>query len=188
MDKLAYTISDGKTNSYRFMAYPLQQQKLQLLYPGRYLLPPDWYTSDNILNENPEELETFREESKNLAYAAKLRNEALSRHLGGTPKVIRHPAVEPEYPIEDPELRSLTLENGPNPFPETINSPIDNVLKDIVNDTRENYESVKDMEEFENDEDVNNNENSNVNGVYVTILSLSGFLLLLIAVCLCLKH
>lgn len=99
----------GNETSYRYMAYPLQQQPLQTLYPGRFMEPDYHYTGDNIPNEDlPGAIKT-QQTTAALAKAAEMQLEAFERHLGGRPKTVSHPAVEPEVTIEDPQLRSLTL-------------------------------------------------------------------------------
>jgi hypothetical protein len=97
------------------MDYPLQQQPLQLLYPGRYMTPEMHFTRDNIPNENPEGLAHTKYVDKALRDAAEIESEALSRHLGGHGKVLRHPAVMPEASIEDPTLAGVTIDSVPNP-------------------------------------------------------------------------
>ena len=103
------------SGSYRYMDYPLQQQPLQLLYPGRYMTPEMHFTRDNIPNENPEGLAHTKYVDKALRDAADIETEALSRHLGGHGKVLRHPAVMPEASIEDPTLAGVTIDSIPNP-------------------------------------------------------------------------
>ncbi len=104
----------GET-SYRYMAYPLQQQPLQLLYPGRYMTPDMHFTRDNIKNSDPEGLARTKFQDKALQQASDIESEALSRLLGGKGKILRHPAVMPESVIEDPSLANVIIDDIPNP-------------------------------------------------------------------------
>nr|QBK85965.1 MAG: hypothetical protein LCMAC101_05600 [Marseillevirus LCMAC101] len=97
------------------MRFPMQQQPLQELYPGRPYLPEYHYTRDNIPNENPEGLSLTKSTDKAFEQAAEIESEALSRHLGGQGKVLRHPPVMPEATIEDPTLAGVTILDTPNP-------------------------------------------------------------------------
>jgi len=108
-------INKAGSSSYRYMAYPLQQQPLQLLYPGRIYLPEYHFTRDNIPNEDPEGLALTKYRDKAFQDAANIESEALSRHLGGIGKVLRHPATPPEASIEDPSLAGVTIDDIPNP-------------------------------------------------------------------------
>ncbi len=101
--------------SYRNMRYPLQQQPLQLLYPGRLYVPEYHFTRDNIPNEDPEGLARTKYQGKAFQDAASIESEAMSRELGGKGKVLRHPAVMPEASIEDPLLSGVTIDSVPNP-------------------------------------------------------------------------
>ena len=101
--------------SYRYMKYPLQQQPLQLLYPGRYMTMDMHFTRDNIPNSDPEGLARTKFQDKALQQAANIESEALSRLLGGHGKILRHPAVMPEASIENPSLANVTIDDIPNP-------------------------------------------------------------------------
>ena len=101
--------------SYRNMRYPLQQQPLQLLYPGRLYVPEYHFTRDNIPNSNPLGLERTKYQYKAYTDAARIESEAMSRELGGKGKLLRHPAVMPEASIEDPSLAGVTIDSVPNP-------------------------------------------------------------------------
>ena len=105
----------GGETSYRYMKYPLQQQPLQLLYPGRYMTSDMHFTRDNVKNEDPEGLARTKFQDKALQQASDIESEALSRHLGGHGKVLRHPSVMPEASIEDPTLANVTINDIPNP-------------------------------------------------------------------------
>lgn len=139
MDQPQHQVFGANPQSYRFMGYPLQQQKLQLLYPGR-LMERNWdFTGDNIPNEDPEGLERTRNQNSALAKAAKMEMEAMERHLGGKHKVVNHPAVEPEAMIEDPALIGLDMKQGAQAGPdlEVIKSPtfkqtLDKVYGDVL--------------------------------------------------------
>jgi len=109
MDQPQHQVFGTDQQSYRYMAYPFQKQPLQLLYPGRVMQQDYHYTGENIPNEDPEGLDRTRHQTAALAYAAKMEREALSKHLGGKDKIARHPAVEPEAIIEDPQLQHIGL-------------------------------------------------------------------------------
>ena len=143
MDQPEYQVFNEGKGAYRFMKYPLPIQKLHTIYPGR-LMQRDWhYTGDNIPNEHPMELLRAREHQDALDIAAEMETEAIERHLGGKDKVIRHPAVEPEAPIEDPTLRGLIFERDPSVNPAQVTTLLDNLRKTttlddaIVASTRE---------------------------------------------------
>ncbi len=87
------------------MDYPMKKQKLQTLYPGRYLSYDTHYTGDNISPEDPEGLDKSRSRSAAMERAARMETEALSRHLGGKDKFIRGPAIDPDAKVEDPAKR-----------------------------------------------------------------------------------
>jgi len=96
--------------SYRYMAHPLPKQPLQTLYPGRFMEQNYHYTGDNIPNEDFIGALQTQQMSAALSKAADYEREALERHLGGRPKMAVHPPVEPEATLEDPDLRSLTVD------------------------------------------------------------------------------
>ena len=113
MDQPQHQVFGTDKQSYRYMDYPFQKQPLQLLYPGR-VMQRDWhYTGENIPNEDPIGLAKTQYQTAALAYAAKMEQEALARHLGGRDKIVRHPAVEPEAVIEDPSLASMSIQTTP---------------------------------------------------------------------------
>jgi len=95
--------------SYRFMAYPMQKQKLQLLYPGRPMQSDYHYNGDNIPNEDPRGAYDTKMEIAYLAGIASDTSEAITRHLGGKHPVFDHTSIEPEQPVED--LGDLTTIN-----------------------------------------------------------------------------
>jgi hypothetical protein len=97
------------------MAYPMQQQPLQLLYPGRYMNMDMHFTRQGIPSEDPQGLALTKSRDKAFQDAANIESEALSRHLGGKGKVLQHPAVMPEASIEDPSLAGVTIDSIPNP-------------------------------------------------------------------------
>ena len=119
-----YQVFREGEGSYHYSAYPLPPQELQLLYPGR-LMSNQWhYTGDNIPNEDPQGLAYTKSHSSALERAAAIEEEALARHLGGKNKVARHPAVEPEAVIEDPDLRYVSIRDSPNPNLDKVPSQI----------------------------------------------------------------
>jgi hypothetical protein len=109
MDKPQYQVFESDKQSYRYMEYPFQKQPLQLLYPGRFMEPYYHYTGENIPNEDPIGLALTQSQNASLSRAAVMKQEAISRYLGGTNKIVRHPVVEPEAVIEDPQLQNFSL-------------------------------------------------------------------------------
>ena len=119
-----YQVYRSDVGSYQYLVHPLPPQQLQELYPGK-LMSNQWhYTGDNIPNEDPEGLEYTKSRMSALARAAAMEEEALARHLGGKHHVARHPAVTPEATIEDPDLRSLSVRDLPNPNPAHVKSQL----------------------------------------------------------------
>jgi len=118
------TFREGK-GAYRYLQYyPLPKQQLQLLYPGR-LMSNQWHPNgDNIPNEDPQGLAYTQSHMSALERAAAIEEEALARHLGGKHKVARHPFVAPESVIEDPGLRDVSIQGGPNPNLQKVPSHI----------------------------------------------------------------
>ena len=106
-DQPQHEVFGGNGQSYRYMAYPPQKQILQLLYPGRPMLQNYGFLDINIPNEDPFGLEETKYQSAALTHAAKMEQEALARHLGGKDKVVRHPAVDPDEMINNPQLQWL---------------------------------------------------------------------------------
>lgn len=129
MDQPQHQVFGADRHSYRYMSYPFQKQPLQLLYPGRYLTPQDYYTAENIPNEDMDGLDMTRETNAILSHVARMETEALSRHLGGKHPVVAHPAVEPEAPNEDPALTSLNIHDttGLSPNLDEVPSPYDHL-------------------------------------------------------------
>lgn len=129
MDQPQHQVFGADRHSYRFMSYPFRKQHLQLLYPGRFLTTQDYYTGENIPNENMDGLDETRESNAILSHVARMEMEALQRHLGGKHPVVPHPAVEPEAPTEDPALTNLTMRDtgGLNPDLDEVPSPYDHL-------------------------------------------------------------
>ena len=101
MDRPQTQIFQSNQNSYRFMKYPMQKQKLQLLYPGRFMNSDYHYNGDNILNKYPEGAISTKMKIAELARIASRDEEAISRHLGGKSPIYDHTSIEPEQPVED---------------------------------------------------------------------------------------
>lgn len=108
-----FRVGDG---SYRYLKYPLPKQQLQLLYPGRLMNNQMDFTGNNIPNEYPVELEHQRQVMNNLTQEALNTQEMISREKLGVHPVIPYGIVEPEAQIEDPQLKTLTLDETPMPF------------------------------------------------------------------------
>jgi len=104
-------LGNNSTQKYRLMQCPFQKQPLQLLYPGRLMMPDYNFEGTNIPNEDMEGLEITRKMSRSLRVAYDMELEALSRHLGGKDKIYPFPAVDPGAIIDDPRLASISLEN-----------------------------------------------------------------------------
>lgn len=106
-------IGYNSTRRYKLMECAANpKQPLQLLYPGRFLLPGDNYNGSNIPHEDMEGLEKTRKMSQALRTAYDIEKEALSRHLGGKYPIYPHPAVEPDAIINDPRLSGVSLDFG----------------------------------------------------------------------------
>lgn len=101
MDRPQTQIFQSGQNSYRFMKYPMQKQKLQLLYPGMPMNSNYHYNGDNIPNEQAEAVYEAKMQLAELSRIASRDEEAISRHLGGKGPVYDHASIEPEGPVED---------------------------------------------------------------------------------------
>lgn len=81
---------------------------LHTLYPGKYLGTPH-YSGIDIPHEHPELLaRILEEEAQNVRESRHLLHN-INLELGGIGKINRHPAVEPERTIEDPQLSGLSI-------------------------------------------------------------------------------
>ena len=127
---------------YRPLNEHLQQQPLQLLYPGRYLTQDDMFTGENIEPEDPEGLlKTRLINDINTEFAHKQENE-MAKILGGKDQILTHPAVEPEAMIEDPSLRGVSLETPVAVDMAQTSNPKSNVYSGAPIDI-ENYKNTK---------------------------------------------
>lgn len=133
----------NSTRKYKLMQCGMgPKQKLQLLYPGRFLEQDYNYDGSNIPNENMEGLEKTRKISQALRTAYDMEKEALSRHLGGKNRIFPLPAVEPDAIINDPRLSGVSLEfGGESPPNSTQNGNLENEYRKIVDDYRQKIES-----------------------------------------------
>lgn len=112
-------------------------QPLHYLYLGRLLSTQDHYSGDTTYHEEHDKLMKQREIHRRLYVDAMKREENISRYLGGKPpKVLHHPAVEPEALIEDPDLRNIVMSNGME----------DNNINPMYN--IENFEDLHDYNEY----------------------------------------
>lgn len=120
-----WQVQNGNGQSYRFMKYPFQRQKLQLLYPGRYMSNQWDYTGSNIPNEDPEGLERTRNTRKILSGVAHEEEEAISRRLGGVGHISPQAADPPDAIVNDPQLTmaNATGMRGPSPYPTRTPEP-----------------------------------------------------------------
>ncbi len=159
MDQPQHQVLRTEQQSYRYMAYPFQKQPLHLLYPGRIMEQEYHYTGENIPNEDPFGLEKTQAQTVALARAAKMEREALARHLGGKDKIARHPAVEPEAVIEDPDLARLSintsfgLEGGLQTVPSNLGNlqNVEDRTRKIAGKVRKSLESGVSAQRFEED-------------------------------------
>jgi len=101
MDRPQTQIFQSGQNSYRFMKYPMQKQKLQLLYPGMPMSSNYHYNGDNIPNQYTDAVYDAKMQLAELSRIASRDEEAISRHLGGKGPVYDHASIEPEEPVED---------------------------------------------------------------------------------------
>lgn len=129
-----YQVFRKDVGAYRHMSYPPQKQQLQLLYPGRLMSNQYHYDGSNIPPEDPEGVKRTHFAKKAFQKAASLELEAFERHLGGKNKVARHPAVEPEAPLEDPRLAGVTIQDPPDANLDIV--PNQDTVKDALCDSR----------------------------------------------------
>ena len=110
------------SGSYRSMRDPLPKGRLHTLHEGRLMDPSYHYTRDEIPHEYPELMAETRQHINALSIARVKEVNALNKHLGGEFKVPNVASVSPDELIEDPELRSLTI---------NMQDPIENFVHDI---------------------------------------------------------
>lgn len=192
MSEPIYQVPRKGEGSYRYMKYPPQQQRLQLLYPGRFMTSEMNFTRTDIPNENPEGLRLTKDIDDALTKAAKIESEAFSRHLGGHGNVLRHPAVAPESPIENPYQSGVSIQDAPDPNLTLENTPFnlneaDKVVNSIEKEVRSselNLPLVKEGFRRDLNRNIGSNSNSSLFGILTIILLI---VIICMLVCITLK-
>lgn len=131
---------------YRRFSNPPKKQPLQLLYPGRILLPGEGFTSEGIPNEDPQGAAITQDIDRTLNSTAEWESNQYSRLLGGHPKTFPEFVDEPEQFVDNSrtvQIQPVVPENVQTVPPPLNTNDIEDIVRKTMNTIRAEESELK---------------------------------------------